>query len=204
VHGALPTPEEIRQRGKKDPRYLLPDAQFRYERTLEPPTLDEGFTSIEERRFLRQPDGASGRAVIIDLDDLIGQGTPVLDWRDVQIEQTRREILLRRRGAGWLLFVHAWRPQIERRGTTREDVDACFSRLQELLGAEVEVACCPHDAGPPVCWCRKPIPGSVLELASRRGVALTQSIVVGSSAADRTMAERIGARFEPSESFYRT
>jgi hypothetical protein len=44
----------------------------------------------------------------------------------------------------------------------------------------------------------------VLELASRRGVALTQSIVVGSSAADRTMAERIGARFEPSESFYRT
>jgi hypothetical protein len=33
-------------------------------------------------------------------------------------------------------------------------------------------------------------------------VALARSIVVGASAADRTMAERIGARFEPSESFF--
>jgi aryl-alcohol dehydrogenase-like predicted oxidoreductase/histidinol phosphatase-like enzyme len=204
AHGALPTPDDIRQRSRKDPRYLLPDAQFRYERTLEPPTLDEGFTSVDARRFVRQPDSASGRALILDFDDLIGQSAPVLDWRDVDIQQTRRDILLRRQDAGWILFVHVWRPQVERKGTTLEDVDACFARLQELLGVEVEVACCPHDAGPPVCWCRKPIPGSVLELASRRGVALTQSIVVGSSAADRTMAERIGAPFEPSASFFRT
>jgi hypothetical protein len=31
---------------------------------------------------------------------------------------------------------------------------------------------------------------------------LTQSVVVGSSAADRTMADRIDARFEPSASFF--
>jgi hypothetical protein len=42
----------------------------------------------------------------------------------------------------------------------------------------------------------------VLEFAWRRGVSLTRSIVVGASAADRTMAERIGARFESSESFF--
>jgi hypothetical protein len=33
-------------------------------------------------------------------------------------------------------------------------------------------------------------------------VALERSIVVGTSAADRTMAERIGARFERSEGFF--
>ena len=203
VQGALPTPDLIRQRSKKDPRYLLPDAQFRYERTVEPPTLDEGFTSIDERPFLREGEAAEGRALILDFDGLIGRGAPVLDWRDVSIGQTRRDLLARYRSDGWLAFVHAWRPQVERKETTLEDVDACFSRMQELLGLELDTACCPHDAGPPVCWCRKPIPGSVLEFAWRRGVGLTHSIVVGSSAADRTMAERIGARFEPSESFFR-
>ncbi len=202
VHGALPTPDVIRQRSRKDPRYLLPDAQFRYERTVEPPTLDEGFTSVDERAFVRDTEAAQARALILDFDDLVGRGTPVLDWRDVSIDGVRRDIVTRHRSQGWLVFVHAWRPQVERKETAPEDVDACFARMQELLGVELDVACCPHDAGPPVCWCRKPIPGSVLEFASRRGVALNQSIVVGSSAADRTMAERIGTQFQPSTSFF--
>ena len=81
---------------------------------------------------------------------------------------------------------------------TLADVDVCFAKLRELLGTDVDVACCPHDAGPPICWCRKPIPGSALEFAMRRGVALSQSIVAAASAADRTMAERIDARTESS------
>jgi histidinol phosphatase-like enzyme len=61
---------------------------------------------------------------------------------------------------------------------------------------------CPHDAGPPVCWCRKPIPGSLLEFTLRRGVALQRSIVVGGSAADRTMAERLGMTFRDVAQFF--
>ena len=202
AHGALPTPEEIRQRGKKDPRYHLPDAQFRYERILEPPTIDEGFTSVDVRAFVRAPVSADARALILDFDDLVGRGAPVLRPDDVAIEETRRDTLARHSADGWLLFVHAWRPQLERKETTLQEADACFARLRDLLGVAVDIACCPHDAGPPVCWCRKPIPGSVLEFASRRGVSLARSIVVGASAADRTMAERIGARFEPSATFF--
>ena len=202
VHGSLPTPDVIRQRARKDPRYLLPDAQFRYERTFEPPTLDEGFTSVDTRPFVREPDTMPHRALVLDLDDLIGRAAPALHWSHVVVEQTRRDALSRHHAAGWLLFIHAWRPQVERKETTSADVEACFDRLQELLGVDADVACCPHDAGPPICWCRKPIPGSVIEFAARRAVSLTQSIVVGASAADRTMAERIGARFEPSASFF--
>lgn len=179
VHGHLPTPEEIRERGRKDTRYLLPDAQFRYERTLEPPSIDEGFVSVGERTFVRDPDSAAHRALILDFDDLT--------------EASRVGTLERYRADGWLLFAHAWRPQLERGRTTP---------LTELLGADVEITICPHDAGPPVCWCRKPIPGSVIDFAVRHDVALGRSIVVGTSAADRTMAERIGARFEPSASFF--
>ncbi|MEO5814743.1 MAG: aldo/keto reductase [Gemmatimonadaceae bacterium] len=202
VHGSLPMPEDIRQHGTQDTRYLSPDAQFRYERALEPPTLDEGFVSVEVRAFVREPEHGDARAVILDLDDLIGGDAPALRPDDVAIEPSRREMLSQRHGAGWRLFVHAWRPQVARNETTLEDVDACFAKLRALIGVDVDAVCCPHDAGPPVCWCRKPIPGSVLEFASRHNVALTQSIVVAASAADRTMAERVGARVESSAYFF--
>src|SRR5918992_1576337 len=155
VHGSLPTPEEIRERTRKDPRYALPDSQFRYERTLESPTLDEGFVSIETRNFVREAVGAEERALILDFDDLVGRGTPVLQPDDVTIEQTRRDRLARHCADGWLLFVHAWRPQVERDETTLLSVHACFARMRELLGGPIDIAYCPHDAGPPVCWCRK-------------------------------------------------
>jgi predicted kinase len=191
VHGSLPSPEEIRERGKRDTRYLLPDAQFRYERTLEPPTTDEGFSQVETRAFERAAHSATGRAVILDFDELVG--SVALRAADVTVEAAKREALERRRADGWLLFVHAWRPQVARGETTLADVEACLTRFRELLGGEIDVACCPHDAGPPACWCRKPIPGSVVEFAMRRGVSLARSSIVGRSAADKTMAERLGA-----------
>jgi aryl-alcohol dehydrogenase-like predicted oxidoreductase/histidinol phosphatase-like enzyme len=202
AHGSLPTPEDIRRHGKRDTRYLSPDAQFRYERTLEPPTLDEGFVSVDVRPFVREPERGEARALILDFDELVGGEAPALRPDDVVIDSARREILTRWTAEGWRVFVHAWRPQVAREQTTIQDVDACFTKLRELVGVDVDVACCPHDAGPPVCWCRKPIPGSVLEFAMRRGVALTGSIVVAASAADRTMAERIGARVESTASFF--
>jgi hypothetical protein len=200
VHGKLPTPEEIRGCSKTDHRYLLPDAQFRYERTLEAPALEEGFARLETREFVREPERAEGRALLFDFDDLVGSGAPVLVPDAVTIEASRREVVARWSAEGWFVFIHAWRPQVERKETTLNDVQACFVRLVELLGVACDFACCPHEAGPPVCWCRKPIPGSALEFAARRGVALARSIVVGSSQADRTMAERVGARFEAFES----
>jgi aryl-alcohol dehydrogenase-like predicted oxidoreductase len=184
VHGSLPTPDEIRALNKSDARYLLPDAQFRYERVLERPAIDEGFTSIEERAFVRKASNATARALILDFDDLLG--TP---------GDARRDVLARYRNDGWLFFVHAWRPNLERS-------DDCHTAIHEALGADVAVACCTHEAGPPVCWCRKPIPGSVIEFSMRRDVDLTKSIVVGTSSSDRTLAERIEARFETSTSFF--
>ena len=193
VHGSLPSPEEIRERQRGDARYLLPDAQFRYERTLEPPGPEEGFESVERRAFARASDTGVHRAIVMDFDDLVGSLAPTMKSADVAVSDDRVALLTRARESGWLLFVHAWRPQVERGDTTAEHVTACLQRLEELLGA-ADSAYCPHDAGPPRCWCRKPIPGSVVEFALRRDVSLSRSIVVGLSAADRTMAERLGAQ----------
>ena len=184
AHGSLPSPEIIRDRGKADPRYLLPDAQFRYQRTLEPPTMDEGFESVEVRSFVRKPSSASGRAIIVDFDELTGD---------------RLSVVQRYHDDGWKIFAHAWRPQIAKHELSTDDVEQSFARFRESFSGEIEIAYCPHDAGPPICWCRKPIPGSVIDFAARHDVALERSIVVGASAADRTMAERVGATFEPVE-----
>jgi len=181
VHGSLPSPEDIRTRGRADSRYLGPDALFRYERSVEPPVADEGFTAVEERKLVRYArPNAENRAIILDYDRLTSE---------------RRDTLARYAADGWLLFAHAWRPQVARGSMTREDVDAEFATTRDELGVDITFACCPHDAGPPICWCRKPLPGSVLEFAVGRSVALDRSVVVGSSASDRTMAQRLGIPF---------
>ena len=68
-----------------------------------------------------------------------------------------------------------------------------------LLGSEitgiVESAVCPHPGGPPSCWCRPPLPGLPLAFARRHGVAPAESVLVGVSAAHRTLAATLGARY---------
>ena len=186
LHGSLPSPEEIRERGKEDPRYFGPDAQFRYERSIEPPVQDEGFRLLEERVFVRRSlPNATTRALILDFDDVTAE---------------RRDTLARYATDGWLLFAHAWRPQVARGELLLADVEEEFARVRAALGVEITFACCPHDAGPPICWCRKPLPGSILEFAMKRGVALDRSIVVGKTS-DRTMAQRLGAEFREASGF---
>jgi aryl-alcohol dehydrogenase-like predicted oxidoreductase len=207
AHGRLPRPEEIRERGQADSRFFGPDAQFRYERILEPPVADEGFTAIEQRPFTRQAAaGAGHRAVILEYDDVLvprlDRATPALRQGDVTLAPGRRETLARYRAEGWLLFASAWRPQVASGEVTAGDVAASFDRARELLGLDIALACCPHAAGPPVCWCRKPLPGLVLEFARRDGVGLGHSVSVGRAPADRTLAQRLGLTYHDAEVFF--
>jgi aryl-alcohol dehydrogenase-like predicted oxidoreductase/histidinol phosphatase-like enzyme len=208
TRGRLPMPEELRAKGPDDHRFFGPDAQFRYERQLEPPVPDEGFTSIEQRVFVRRADSsATERAVLLEYDDVLAESasgaTTVLDAEDIVVSDSRRETLKKYAAQGWRLLAIAWRPQIAKRETTQEAVLECFARTRELLGLDIDIAYCPHDAGPPICWCRKPLPGLALELAFRHRVALERSILVGRSPADRTMAERLGMTHHGRDELFR-
>jgi aryl-alcohol dehydrogenase-like predicted oxidoreductase len=52
-YGKLPDADELRQLSRQDPNAFLPNAQFRYRREFEPPTLDEGFSEIQRIPFER-------------------------------------------------------------------------------------------------------------------------------------------------------
>lgn len=194
AYGALPTPDDIRTRAKSDPRFLGPTAQFGFERIVEPPVDDEGFTRVERRPFVRDPLPGDARALVFDFDDLVSADAAA----------SMRDVLARYAADGWLLFAHAWRPDVARGLRTLADIDAEFASARDTLGVEIELAHCVHDAGPPVCWCRKPIPGRLIEFAVRRRVSLERSVIVGRSAVDRTMAERLGMLFQGVDAFFGT
>jgi hypothetical protein len=85
-----------------------------------------------------------------------------------------------------LVLAFGWRP-----GAKPDDV----VRWSEAIG--MPLRCCPHEGGPPRCWCRPPLPGLILELAERHGVDLSRSTILGTSAAHATMARELGVRLEP-------
>ena len=121
----------------------------------------------------------------------------MFDFDELLASASRSESLVRLASEGWLLFAHAWRPGVARGQLTLEAVEQELANVRGKLGVEIDFAVCPHDAGPPICWCRKPLPGSLVEFAMRRGVDLSRSMVVGGSAADRTMATRLGMSYRP-------
>lgn len=149
-----------------------PLAQFRYRRTYEPPSLDEGFDALEQHAFTRAPTaGVAG--VIVELDNFV--------WSRADLTP-RPEALAQ---------IAAWRADgLVVAGTTWMTPASARAQL------DFPVACCPHPAGPPVCWCRKPLPGLGLLLARQLNLDLAQTIVVGSTPHDRGFAERLGARFQ--------
>jgi diketogulonate reductase-like aldo/keto reductase/histidinol phosphatase-like enzyme len=196
IHGGLPEPDELRRLARREPGTFGPGVQFDHRRALEPPGDDEGFAAVEVRRFVRTPDDRGARGLVVDVDDLVRVGRPTSP-ADVRIADGAAEAIAAWRAAGWLVVGTAWQPALA--GPTaavRAQVDAIDARTRELLAAPLAIATCWHPAGPPRCWCRKPLPGLGLALARAHGLALARSIVVGHvdrAASDRGFATRVGA-----------
>jgi len=179
-HGRLLEPAELVAE-----REIGPGAQFRYQRLIEPPQLDEGFASLEHVAFTRQRESPGARVAIVELDNLVWRGRP---RTRVELMPGARERLVALRERGFELAGTAWQPE-----PFHPSIDA---ELAERLGLPIAVARCTHPAGPPVCWCRKPLPGLAMLLAHRHGFALDGSIHVGHTPADRGFAARAGLAFE--------
>jgi len=168
-YGELLGPAEMKTHGKKDPNLLVPTALFRMIRELEAPAADEGFASIEVLPFRREIPGGlrPGSALAFDV---LGRG-------DVLAGIPRDHPLL----------VFAWQPPA---GASAE-----VAALAEREERSIDFVACTHGEGPPVCWCRPPLPGAWLWFAKRRGVGTAGSVLYGSAAAHRTMATALGLQF---------
>ena len=131
------------------------------------------------------------RAVIVWCDGVLlrsrsGHRVP-LSPDDVEVDSTDRAAMLRGyRDEGWRLLGISWQPEIGGRQAVCRGVAALFARMNELLGLAIEVEYCPHAAGPPRCWCRKPLPGL--------GVAVRAASSAGSGAVHLRRRRPAGSR----------
>jgi histidinol phosphatase-like enzyme len=81
-------------------------------------------------------------------------------------------------------------------------VDAIVARTIELVGAPLDIAYCPHPAGPPICWCRKPLPGLAVAFIEKFQLDPAQCLYVGAGAQDPGFARRLGFRYRNADEFF--
>jgi aryl-alcohol dehydrogenase-like predicted oxidoreductase/histidinol phosphatase-like enzyme len=206
-HGRLLEPEELRRAARDDPGAFAPQALFRHRREFEPPDESEGFVRVEAVPFhRRRPPDYAGRALIVWYDGVLrtsrsGARTPVSP-DDVVLLPRRGEVLRRHLEEGWLVLGVSWQPEIALGSVTREAVDAAFARTHELLGASLECVYCPHAEGPPVCWCRKPLPGLGVLLIERHRLDPARCVYVGRDAADQAFARALGFAYRAADDVF--
>jgi aryl-alcohol dehydrogenase-like predicted oxidoreductase/adenylate kinase family enzyme len=172
--GSLPMPEQLRVAARTEPWLMLPTSQMRALRELEPPSIDEGFSAVERVPFERVPSGG---------------GPGVFVGAAATQRPTIVEVLADSdQAAPHLVF--EWAP-----GSDVTSLGPHAASVANAVTSVVEAAVCPHGGGPPKCWCRPPLPGLALAFARAHNVDPTRSTVIGCSAAHRTLATTLGARY---------
>jgi aryl-alcohol dehydrogenase-like predicted oxidoreductase len=174
-YGALPAPAELQALSRREAGILTPTSQMRTFRELEPPDPGEGFVAIDHVPFTRAPSQRPNAGVFVSAGALSIPG-----WQSA--------IKLAAPGAPHLVF--DWLP-----GGNRDRLDELVVLLQAEITGSVDGAVCVHAGGPPVCWCRPPLPGLPLMFARTHGVDTTRSTLVGTGPAHRTLANAVGARY---------
>ena len=167
--GALPTSEELEAAPRSMAGALTPTQQMRAFRELEPPADDEGFASVERVSYVRTEHAGT-------------TGVFVAAAAAARLPRAGRKATAPHR-----LRLEARRVERRARGGGRARPALCLGHDRGAL--------CPHPGGPPVCWCRPPLPGLPLAFARRHGIDPSQAVVVGASAAHRTLANALGARY---------
>lgn len=177
-YGALPSPDELRSLSRTEAGVHTPTSQMRTVRELEIPSTDEGFTAVARQPFVRtaRPDLTQG-AVFVAADVMREPG-----WESaIEIANPQAPHL-----------VFQWCPE-----DGVEEVEQAAAQLSKVVDGPVEIGICPHGGGPPICWCRPPLPGLALAFAQPRKIDLTRSVFVGTTSVHRRLATILGARFIP-------
>ena len=174
--GRLPTPDELRARGRREPGLLAPTSQMRALRELEPPADDEGFAAVERVAFARTPSSPSTRgAVFVAASAMREPG-----WRDAvaQADPTAPHLVF-----DWRPDGSAGRPRGGRRG-------AVGRRRPLPSRPSAPTAAAPRSAG-----AARRFPGCSSRSPAAHDVDPARSTLVGTSAAHRTLATTLGARY---------
>ena len=179
-YGRLPDQNELAALRKTDVNAFPPTVLFRYQRELEPPDDSEGFARIDRIAFERRANPAHvNGAVIVWIDDAAR-----LDALGPALRRLQSK-----------LIVFSWQPSIAAGARSRADVEAEFRDVAARHELPIDFDCCPHAAGPPRCWCRKPLPGLGVAVIHRHQLDPARCVYIGDGALDPGFARKLGFAF---------
>ena len=208
-HGRLLAGDELRHAARTDGGVFGPGAQFRMQRAVEPPTPAEGFAQIDVVPFERRwPPDCVHRALFVWCDGILmrsraGARTPA-SVDDLDVVEGRGATLRRYRDDGWRIIGLSWQPEIDGGTRTAAEADAVLAALAARLGPGMDTLYCPHGAGPPVCWCRKPLPGLAVVAIERYRLDPGRCLFVGDGPQDPGFARRLGFDYRAAPEFFGT
>ncbi len=171
----LPQPDELRKLSRTVPGVLTPTSQMRTLRELEEPSHDEGFAAIEVVHSISTRPAGLAAGVLVAAAALRSDG-----W----------ETAVQRAAPAAPHLIFDWSPD-----GAPEQLEPDVQRLAAVITGSVQAALCPHAAGPPVCWCRPPLPGLALAFARASGLDRSRLAVVGCRPTDRTLADALAAEY---------
>jgi HAD superfamily hydrolase (TIGR01662 family) len=205
-YGKLLSLEEIKS--SKDPNIFPVAVLFNYQKNFEEPTLDEGFSSVEKIKFVRQKDpNYCNKALILDYDGTLrktksGQDYPT-ESNDIEALPNRNIILQQYKDDGYLLLGISNQSGIGKGKLSHGAAKACFDKTNELIGHEIDYVYCPHGSFPIACYCRKPLPGYGVYFIEKYKLDASQCIFVGDMTSDKTFAQRSGFQFIHADKFFK-
>jgi HAD superfamily hydrolase (TIGR01662 family) len=214
--GKILSPEELKK--SKDPNLFPPIALYGSRNKMEGedkslkhkgkqhPTVNEGFSSVEIRQFVRVwPKDYINKAIIFDFDDTLRVSRGPNPWPEkpehVEIMPGRIERLKELKKDGYLLFGASNQSAIAK-GLPEADCIACFERTFELLGMKFEYAYCPHKVPPVSCYCRKPAVAMGAYFITKYKLDPSKCVFVGDSTSDATFAKRCGFKYQHPDQFF--
>jgi HAD superfamily hydrolase (TIGR01662 family) len=205
--GRLLTPYEI-QKSKK-PSIFPPAVFFKHKKEFQAPTVAEGFASVTERDFVRQDDPTfTNKALIVDYDGTLrecvgGNGMFPTEEKHIQLKANVKRVLRDYQDRGYRLLGVSNQSGVHKGDLTADKAQALFQHTNKLLGLDIEVVFCPHQAAPPNCYCRKPQVGNFVDLMHRHKLDRKACIYVGDQTTDQTFAKRVGMPYVDQAEFFK-
>lgn len=139
------------------------------------------------------------RAVFLDRDGVIiraivrdGVPFPPASLDELEILPGVLEALQKLHDGNYLLIVVTNQPDVARGTAKKVDVEKVNAHLFSLMPLD-DIKTCYHDSGDG-CFCRKPLPGALIEAAKERDIDLSKSFMVGDRWRDIEAGQTAGCK----------
>jgi HAD superfamily hydrolase (TIGR01662 family) len=211
-YGRILTEADYPILNKTDDNMFPPAAQFAYWKRVQPPTVEEGFTSVDHVPVkIDLGPGYVNKALIFDYDGTIRTTKSGFLYPrypdDVVILPGRAEVLQRKVAEGWRLLGASNQSGISKTPgdeyyVSEGNAIAGFDRTNRLLGVDIEYLYAPDTPGAPQTFLRKPMAGMGVIFIEKYKLNPSACVYVGDMKTDETFAKRCGFQFVWSDTFF--